>query len=426
MRRAGIGWLALVLLLLSTGCNDPLPTPTLVPALPFTSTPVPETSTTVPTSPPIATTTPIATATAPPTSTETELPPLIPSTETPTPYPVVIHIHSMSFADTQHGWVLARACDRFSVHCYPKMRATTDGGVTWQEVVPPEAGVPWGQGPPQSRTISSLYFANAKEGWAFGPSLFVTRDGGQTWTDTSLEGAVALLDVKEDRAWALQWICREGESCAWALMLSEDMGRTWQFAPAQPLTQDDRLQLVRPNTQDAWLLTSILSVTHDGGKTWRELPTPPCVYKSPFVGFPDGQLWLLCGGQGATAMEFKKFYVSPDGGNTWKLVADASLEGLQNLPMIGHVAAMAAASTKSGWIILNRASLFGTHDGGLTWEWAIPGYDVSPGDTPYGPVVVVDENHVWLAAQHRVFRTTDSGTTWDEVKAFPYSVLPPP
>jgi hypothetical protein len=80
--------------------------------------------------------------------------------------------------------------------------ATDDGGATWHTVpAPGPAYAANGGSIPGS--VSDLRFANPEVGWAFGPGLHVTFDGGQRWTAPDLGGFVASLEPGLDTVYAL-------------------------------------------------------------------------------------------------------------------------------------------------------------------------------------------------------------------------------
>ena len=85
------------------------------------------------------------------------------------------HPQSVTFVTAADGWVLGSApCA--TPTCPPAVVRTRDGGHTWASVTSPGDGV------------SAVRFADATNGWAFGPGLRATHDGGATWGDVALPG----------------------------------------------------------------------------------------------------------------------------------------------------------------------------------------------------------------------------------------------
>jgi photosystem II stability/assembly factor-like uncharacterized protein len=261
---------------------------------------------------------------------------------------------------------------------------------------------------------------SADVGWVYNPGLFVTRDGGQTWRDDNPGVSVVAIAPFGQSVWALETYCATDRSCPLLLRRSTDQGLTWNPHPIPLPILGSEAQLVRRSSKDAWVLGFGLAATHDGGQTWQQLPAPPCgSYRRNFTGIGNEQLWLLCGAVPATDMQRKMIYLSKDGGYHWKIVAESQPYGLANFHAIGHVDSLIVTAPAHAWAVLQRGTLVRTLNGGKTWDDALP-YDVpNPGDAYYGPLVYVDDLHLWLAAQGRVFRTSDGGATWDVHDAFP-------
>ena len=109
----------------------------------------------------------------------------------------------VTFVSTTHAWALLSAqCS--SGGCL-RIVETTDGGSTWSDIQPPPASP--GNGFPGTPGASSIRFANAKDGWVFGPSLWATHDDGATWTKVHVPGvqddSVVQLEVVGSRVVAV-------------------------------------------------------------------------------------------------------------------------------------------------------------------------------------------------------------------------------
>jgi photosystem II stability/assembly factor-like uncharacterized protein len=77
----------------------------------------------------------------------------------------------LTWISDRSGWALSgRHCG--SKLC-PELARTRDGGRTWRRLPDP---------PGSLDARSHVRFANASDGYLFGPALFVTHDGGRTWT----------------------------------------------------------------------------------------------------------------------------------------------------------------------------------------------------------------------------------------------------
>jgi photosystem II stability/assembly factor-like uncharacterized protein len=319
-------------------------------------------------------------------------------------------ISSLAFVDALHGWALETATCEDAQPCPLVLHATTDGGQTWQAVAPSRGGqgaLPW------IRDVGSIRFTTARDGWAFGPRLFTTHDGGQTWTDVNWPGQVWALEPQGESAWAIEQACPESAPCTFTLRVSRDLGQTWQAAPVQPPSAG---QLVRPTANDAWILApESLAATHNGGMTWTTLPKPTCAAGDldSLAALPSGQLWLLRVSLPAAGTQLKSLCLSPDGGAHWSRVASGDptdLTNLGNLPVDGYAAGLAVSTAQRAWIPMNRGLFYTTGDGGQTWQ-PVPGIG-DPTSVRLGPVLFLDASHGWVGWAQDVYHTTDGGTTW--------------
>ena len=117
---------------------------------------------------------------------------------------------SASFVSASAGWLLATPCaDQVQTCRTVVVRKTVDGGRTWSAVHAPD--VPPAdifQGSPPANAVGTILFTSARTGWAFGPALWQTRDGGLTWRKMRGPGGPVLdLSVAGDRALAVTGRC---------------------------------------------------------------------------------------------------------------------------------------------------------------------------------------------------------------------------
>jgi photosystem II stability/assembly factor-like uncharacterized protein len=361
--------------------------------------------------------------------------------------PTLTRILDLSFVDAWHGWVLGASCTVSGDRCVLVLRGTTDGGRTWQSLPTPRP-------PVASRvavgrngfTSGFLRFITPEDGWAaawtigrdgqtLSYSLFVTHNGGLAWSGERGLGQIMAIVPRGDTVWALTGSCPPDPAappCPHTLLASANRGRTWRTLPRQPQLFGD-VHIVRASLQDAWVLSSIqmhsvLSVSHDGGRTWKTL-TDPCISHShaafyeDFAALDTQQLWQVCGGQPYSwALGEKYLYASSDGGQHWTPLASSHPPGNKEpfpgtFPATGGGAHNLILTTKQrAWIILGNYWLFETRDGGRTWTQPIPQQRLNPGVDNLGPLLFVDTHHGWVALQpDRLFRTVDGGDHWDEV-----------
>src|SRR5579859_882708 len=346
-------------------------------------------------------------------------------TPTPTPYPVLFvtpapftlpffQVIDIAFVDAVHGWALGNYRASANDSVVIALRRTTDGGRTWNQIAAPHQS---------SQSVDQLRFANVRDGWAFGPGLFATHDGGRTWINESPQADVVGLETAGETVWAIERLCPGTPgACAFRLVVSPVAGGGWQSAQVQPPGFG---QLVRPNAMEAWILTlpgegdqlhiGLIS-THDGGLTWVTAPEPPpdCGPNGSLALDESRHLWLLCNSGPATIMEPKTLYRSSDAGQHWAQIADTSPDrvGVGTLPMIGAVTDFAAVSDRRAFIGMSRSTLARTDDGGYTWVFPLAfDADVMAG---IKRVVFADTLHGWAATwENLVFLTVDGGIHWD-------------
>src|SRR5262249_45043460 len=92
------------------------------------------------------------------------------------------------FVSTATGWVIGQAgtpghCANINPYICTSMAITSDGGSTWHGSPAPDTGAPNG-----ARGVSQVRSLNGVDGWAFGPQLYATHNGGQTWTRIDTHG----------------------------------------------------------------------------------------------------------------------------------------------------------------------------------------------------------------------------------------------
>ncbi|QYY33540.1 glycosyl hydrolase (plasmid) [Cupriavidus pinatubonensis] len=185
------------------------------------------------------------------------------------------------------------------------------------------------QSVPVRAMLTSVSFADEKNGWAVGHAgvILHTGDGGETWTlqrsDTEADQplfSVLFSDRNHGLAVGL-----------WSLLLeTDDGGHTWRQRelPAPPgATKADRNLFRLFAAPDGKLFIAaeqgLVLRSTDQGKSWRYLPTG---YKGSLwagAAGPDGALYVagMCG----------TVYRSGDGGDSWRQVPSGTHSGLTDL-----------------------------------------------------------------------------------------------
>ncbi len=272
----------------------------------------------------------------------------------------------MTFVSPDDGWVLGTGtCS--SAPCAAIAR-TADGGRTWAKVSAPHASIVpgGGQGAPG---ISGLRFADARNGWAFGPDLWATHDGGATWARLTIPGLPADAAI---------FALASANGTVHAAVLD---GQDYRVASSPVGADDFRLSAVRvpvgagpvPSVQlvlsrsAGWLIENDRTVV--GGArlvngawvAWQ----PPCAdvvgpaflaASSPteLAAACDVGLWATSTGD--------HLYLSHDGGSTF--VESGAAVPLQ---MAAQVASASPSVIVVGGSDATGAVLVATFDGGRTW-----------------------------------------------------------
>jgi photosystem II stability/assembly factor-like uncharacterized protein len=291
---------------------------------------------------------------------------------------------------------------------------TTDGGRHWAASRP-------AIGQHQPGAQAGMAFASAQQGWAYGPDLFFTRDGGATWraerTPFPLTGPVAVAGTS---TWVTGYPCVRGD-CPATIYTTDRVGGTLRRLPDQPTTTGSVVAMQRPTVSVTWLLLagpngrSRLMTTSDAGRSWatRSLPCPASEQAGQLSATGPASLWLICEGTPGAGSFPGVVYRTVDGARAWTRIAGENSLGEY------------AVSNRVAWAVQNDPSdsiVVRTTDGGRTWHTVLrrANTDVEA-FIPEGPngaqavARVFSANGVRFAA----YRTRDAGNTWQRTALRP-------
>jgi hypothetical protein len=284
----------------------------------------------------------------------------VPSPTAAAPVPPNFRPTSVTFVGTETGWVIGQA--GVAGHCATafctSVARTDDAGKTWVGVPAPVTGSPDG-----ATGVSQIRFLNTEDGWAFGPELFATRDGGQTWTKVGTGGLrVTDLETVGRRVFALFASCTGGgpefaAACTSFTLYSASAAasgsaRDWTpvGASTSGLTDgaaDEAASLALTGSRGFLLAPNraLYAGPVNGSGPWTLVNsiTSTCPVRTAQAdGQPAGALFgavnakeliLTCassgsGGSGGTAGQQKLVFSSPNGGASWIQIATAPAAGI--------------------------------------------------------------------------------------------------
>lgn len=224
------------------------------------------------------------------------------------------------------------------------MRETTDHGRHWFAVPAPPAPYAAPGRSPVAGAVSSVRFADTQDGWAFGPGLWATHNGGRTWRQLSLGGwPVQSLEADGGRVLAVTISClRCSRFRVYAAPVARDRWRqvpggygtggtaAAQTGPAVTVAAGTGFVTVpAPLGPRQPRRPSLLTGPADGSARWHRLstPCPKWAWNAQAAATPGLALVLGCAGQPGAGNQMKDPYFSPGRGGTWQPLAGLSSGG---------------------------------------------------------------------------------------------------
>jgi len=330
---------------------------------------------------------------------------------------------SASFVPGSAGWLLATPCAARVRTCRTVvMRKTVDAGRTWFTVPAPDAPpADIDQGSPPSGAVGAVLFASARAGWAFGPALWQTRDGGATWRKMTVPGGrVRDLGISGDRVLAVTGRCGP---CGFSVYSAAAGSDNWRAVPGAAGRGARSAQLVVSGGAGYVLAVPaglgkpvLLAGPVNGSARWRSLPVPHrCrgAWSGALAAAPGGWLFLGCGGEPGAGNQVKAAYLSEDGGQSWRKAASP--------PFAGYLGG--ASMSPGGTILLSggRMGLYLSFDHGRSWHES-PSLRNAAGLAGAGfPLVgsaITDTRGFAVqegTGQRQVWLTSDGGRRWTPV-----------
>ena len=361
-------------------------------------------------------------------------------------------MESVSFPDANNGWVVGAsyqvgngAITRSAVIFH-----TPDGGATWNQQTLANA---------QDRVLRSVYFLDAKVGWAGGDGIRArTTDGGITWDSHSSRSIYQVYFVNPSQGWLAT---DDG------VYRSFDGGQTWQ--PNTTITKGEKVFGIHfVDGENGWAVGEAgnIWVTTNGGQDWHTQPAGNKVTNKDLLAvyFPDVNHGFIVGGTGLmrdlevvrdTSPNRARHVVLSDGcswdsgfnrydpstqktewvqvpythcpqsptppsrvrletlnhGETWSVIEEEKQDPLTRIlfkdPLHGWMLAGTEywASSRSDAAVWPSGSILATEDGGNHWKvqsespFLVPLYGISFFDVNRGMAVGNRTGYLWKAAK---------------------------
>jgi photosystem II stability/assembly factor-like uncharacterized protein len=235
----------------------------------------------------------------------------------------------LSFIDGSHGWMLADLGAGAGSNAVAVFQ-TNDGGTTWNQTYTNDPNLPdAGDSLPLGGTKSDLLPRDMQAAWVGGVTyspgtvyLYRTNDSGRSWSQVNLElpaGAENFeLGIDKDQMQLVSAddgflvVRMSGDSTQTAVYVTDDGGETWTLTPTliPEAGQSDFIsadEAVIYNGEQFY-------VTRDAARTWTTVP-PDIVFGDSFAAMDfvnpnSGWIITVTGGQ-------HSLYRTQDGGATW-------------------------------------------------------------------------------------------------------------
>jgi hypothetical protein len=338
------------------------------------------------------------------------------------PQPAGFKAVATTWLTAEQGWVLGTApC---GIKTCTEVISTSDGGATWTQdgsilaPTPPAGNATTG--------VTQIRFDTPAIGWAFGPDLYRTTNGGRTWTKEPIPGTgskqVLALATTATAAYAVTSPCAyQAGTCAGNLPVWRTGTLTresWARTPlALPMTFAADLSAYGSTVyaDDNTEAVSYLYASTNGGVSFASRPVP-CQASQDLqlvqaVAASATRVDLLCDGNPGFSQAVKTVYRSANTGQTDTSAGTMGLIGIQAQLAVSPSGNLAVASSSDGsFIYLNT--------GGMTWSMPV---GLGDGGLGWSDLTYVTDSEAWVVYSPgnefepagKVLVTRDGGRHWN-------------
>ncbi|HVB41281.1 MAG TPA: hypothetical protein VNF47_01075 [Streptosporangiaceae bacterium] len=354
----------------------------------------------------------------------------LPITSTAVPPVTPFRVSSVTFVNQSVGAVIGQAGSTCATGSCTAVAGTPNYGRSWWMAGAPRAGAPNGD-----YGVSQIRFLDPRDGWAYGPELFATHDGGATWTKVSglPSGRVIDLATVGSRAFAVVATCTgsgsdyAGDCTSFQLVSAGFDSDRWMPVPGAAASLPVRPGGLQLTGQYGYLLAGrILYAGPVTGGAWHTVTgnaatRPPCLSatvaaaraRQPAAliapGSP-GQLFLACGGAVSARQNVPgplTLYESPDSGLDWSRKGTIAAAGTPTSLAVAPVSGTLVLTTSSG--------IFSSADQ-RDWRPAGLGGPVPTGGFAFvGMTTTTEGVAVPADSLGEIFITGDGGLDWQAV-----------
>ena len=277
---------------------------------------------------------------------------------------------------------------------------TTDGGRNFTAVPTPQASLTTSAS--QGSAYSQLGFADNQNGYAYGPALYATHNGGRTWVHVNVGGTVTALAISNGQAYAVV------SSTAGGKLMRSPVGHdNWTAVAAAGAVSGglwvQGSEVITQSSAGTGVGGNVL-VSHDGGSTFTPSAAPspgfPCQFSAP----EPPVVWAAC----PTGTE-SGVWRSSDNGAHFTIAA-----GTGTSLHLANSAPFAAASSSTA-VVGAQPMMYRSDNSGALWspvgpsgvaQWAYLGFTDATHGVGLGYVGSL------TPANQRLYYTTDAGQTY--------------